>query len=157
MQSVDQALVTKLHEVILPGRLANAHSCQRIALQFPHYLIHFAARRATLINCYPSMITSSDQHCSQFLNVSISDEARNQATLLVANGGTWMRRATQIALPAFLSSLAGSQSLLAELLPARLDFISGTCNPLYTTTVNDWQSQTNSPRVQMTFSTAQKD
>jgi hypothetical protein len=59
-------------------------------------------------------------------------------------------------LPSFLSSVVHSQSLVVELLLACLHLISGTCDPLFTAAVNDWQSRIHSPHVQMLFSSAQK-
>jgi hypothetical protein len=85
----------------------------------------------------------------QVLNVSILNEAWNQVTLPVAKGGIGMRRATLIA------SVIGSQSLVAELLPARLHHISGTYDPLFMAVINDWQSRTDSLHVQMPVSSAQ--
>ena len=60
------------------------------------------------------------------LNIALSDESWDQAILPVANGGLGIRRATDIALPAFLSSVAGSQTLMNQLLPHKLHGVSGT-------------------------------
>jgi hypothetical protein len=89
------------------------------------------------------------------LNVSISDEAWSQATLPMANSGMEMHRATQITSPAFLSSAAGTQSLVTEFLPACLHLVSGTCNPLFKAAVSNWQFQTDSPHIQMPFPSVQ--
>ena len=98
----------------------------------------------------------------------------------VANGGLGIRRATDIALThtvyssfisfhfsvsscrfygvrllAFLSSVAGSQSLIHRLVPHNLHD-SGTNDPTFTAALTEWQSRTKSAPVQPSFSTSQK-
>jgi len=90
------------------------------------------------------------------LNVALSDEAWEQATLPVANGGLGIRRATDITLPAFLSSIAGSQELISQLLPQNLQAVAGTNEPSFTAALTQWQTQTGSAPVVPPFATAQK-
>ena len=75
-----------------------------------------------LLTEYEDVIQSTLQH---IMNVELSDDAWTQATLPVADGGFGIRRATDIALPAYLSSVAGSHVLISQLLPQRLHAISG--------------------------------
>ena len=163
MQSIDQALVATLHELRrLSGRLAHLNAHDALFLLKNCFAVPKLTYTLRCAPCYTRQLLSEYDDVMRaalqsVLNVSISDEAWNQATLPVAKGGIGVRRATQIALPAFLSSVVGSQSLVTELLPARLHLISGTCDPLFTAAVNDWQCRTDSPHVQMPFSTAQKD
>jgi hypothetical protein len=71
-------------------------------------------------------------------NIGLSDESWDQATLPVANGGLGIQRATDIALPAFLS-----QTLVDQLLLQKLHGVSGTNEPSFTAPVSQWQSRTN--------------
>ena len=64
------------------------------------------------------------------LNIALSDEAWNQASLPVASGGLGIRQATQVALPAFLSSVCGSQSIIKQLLPQNLYKLDGGTNDM---------------------------
>ena len=66
------------------------------------------------------------------LNIELSDSAWNQATLPVKNGGIGIRLATQVALPAYLSSIASSDQLILQLLPARLHSTAGSNDQLFT-------------------------
>ena len=90
------------------------------------------------------------------LNVALSDEAWEQATLPVAKGGLGIRRASDITLPAFLSSVAGSQALVSLLLPQHLQHVSGTNEPSFTAALTQWQNQTDVAPVMPPFATAQK-
>ena len=161
-QSIDDILSTKLQEL---QRLSN-----RLTLLEPHdalFLLKncfsipkltYTLRSApcysrSLLSEYDMLIRSSLQ---TILNVSLSDESWEQATLPVANGGLGIRRATDIALPAFLSSVAGSQSLISELLPSNLRDVAGTSDPSFTTALTEWQTRTGSAPVQPPYATAQK-
>jgi hypothetical protein len=75
------------------------------------------------------------------MNVELSDNPWTQATLPVTHGGLGIRRATDIALPAYLSSVTGSHALISQLLPQRLHAISGTNDPKFTAAVAEWQSR----------------
>ena len=65
------------------------------------------------------------------LNIQLTDVAWEQATLPVANGGIGVRKASQVAVPAFLSSVAGVEPLISELLPGRLQAVAGINDPLF--------------------------
>ena len=112
-------------------------------------------RHQNLLSEYDAMIRST---LESILNITLSDEAWDQATLPVANGGIGIRRATDIALPAFLSSVAGSQSLVHQLLPQSIRDRSGTSDPAFTEALSEWQSRTGSTSapVQLPISMAQK-
>ena len=99
------------------------------------------------------MIRSTLQH---IMNVDLSDETWDQATLPVASGGLGIRRATDVALPAYLSSVAGSHSLITQLLPLRLHVISGTNDPSFIPAVSDWQVRVDSTLVQQPFPSKEK-
>jgi hypothetical protein len=161
-RSIDDILASKLLEL---QRLSN-----RMTLLEPHdalFLLKncFSIPKLTytlrsapcysrpLLSDYDALIRSTLQ---SILNVSLSDESWDQATLPVANGGLGIRRATDIALPAFLSSVAGSQSLVSELLPPSLRDVAGTSDPSFTTALSDWQTRTGSAPVQPPYATAQK-
>jgi hypothetical protein len=78
------------------------------------------------------------------LNIELSDSICNQATLPVANGGLGVRLATDLALPAFLSSVAGSSALVLQLLPSRFNASSGLYDPAYSTASAEWMNRCNS-------------
>ena len=82
------------------------------------------------------------------LNIQLTDDAWEQATLPVANGGIGVRKATQVALPAFLSSISGSQSLITELLPGQLRHTAGTDEPAFSAAVRELEVRTNSTQIQ---------
>ena len=102
---------------------------------------------------YDAVLRSSLQ---SIINVDLSDEAWEQATLPVANAGLGIRRATDIALPAFISSVAGSQSLISQLMPQRLQHISGVNDPAFNTALLEWQTRSESGPAQPPFATKQK-
>jgi len=54
-----------------------------------------------------------------------------QATLPVKHGGIGIRLATQVSLPAYLSSVASSSDLALQLLPQRLHVTSGVNDSLF--------------------------
>jgi hypothetical protein len=73
-------------------------------------------------------------------NVDLYDSAWNQATLPISFGGLGVRRASDLALPAFLSSVAGSSSLsLMQLLPARFHSSAGINDTVFTNACVIWQ------------------
>ena len=91
------------------------------------------------------------------MNVELSDNTWDQATLPVANGGLGIRRATDVALPAYLSSVSGSHALITQLLPHRLHDISGTNDPTFIVAVSDWQARVmDSTVAQQPFPTKKK-
>ena len=82
---------------------------------------------------YDDVIRSTLQ---QILNVELSHESWDQATLPVANDGLGIRRMTDVALPAYPSSVFGSHPLITQLLSQRLHFLSGTKDPTFIAAVS---------------------
>jgi len=86
------------------------------------------------------------------MNAELSDNAWDQATLLVANGGLGIRRAMDVALPAHLSSVSGSHALITQLLPRRLHSVSGINESTFISALSGWQARvTNSTVAQQPF------
>jgi hypothetical protein len=108
MQSVDQALVAKLHERRrLSGRLAHLNAHDALFLLKNCFAIPKLIYTLRCAPCYTRQLLSEYDDVMRaalqsVLNVSTSDEAWNQATLPVAKGGIGVRRATQTALPCSL-------------------------------------------------------
>jgi len=90
------------------------------------------------------------------MNVALSDDVWDQATLPVANGGLGVRRAFDIALPAFLSSVSGANTLITSLLPRDFHATSGTNDPSFIGALNEWHTRSGSAPIQSPFPTAQK-
>ena len=84
------------------------------------------------------------------MNVTLSGDAWEQSTLPVANGGIGVRRATDVALPAYLSSVTGSHALVIQLLPQALHEVAGINEPIFAAALNEWQSRTGVTSVQKT-------
>jgi hypothetical protein len=59
------------------------------------------------------------------LNIDKTESVWSQATLPISSGGPGVRLASDLALPTFLSSVAGSCSLMLRLLPNHLHAASG--------------------------------
>jgi hypothetical protein len=79
------------------------------------------------------------------LNIQLSDAVWCQAIIPVNKGGFGVRAASDIALPAFLSSVVGSAALTSRLMLDRLSNVSGLNDELYISALADWQfkSKTN--------------
>ena len=80
--------------------------------------------------CYQSSIltqydTVIRQTLQLILNLDLTESVLNQATLPVSRCGLGVRLATDLALPAFISSVAGASTLTVRLLPNRLQDTSG--------------------------------
>jgi len=91
------------------------------------------------------------------MNVELSDNAWDQATLPVANGGLGIRRAMDVALPAYLSSVSGSHGLITQLLPHRLHGVSGINDSTFIAALSDWQARVmDSTVAQQPFPTKEK-
>jgi len=89
------------------------------------------------------------------LNIKLTDDAWEQATLPVANGGIGIHKATQVSLPAFLSSLAGTEPLVSELIPGCLHQVAGTNDdPQLKAVLGEWCTRVDSIR-QSSLRTAQ--
>ena len=96
--------------------------------------------------CYKSQIlqrydNSIRETLQLILNIELSDSAWNQATLPVKNGGIGIRLAKQVALPAYLSSIASSDQLILQFLPARLHSTAGSNDQLFTDAVDTWRKR----------------
>jgi hypothetical protein len=83
------------------------------------------------------------------LNISLSTSAWTQATLPVSVGGLGIRKATDIALPCYLSSIVGSSTLQHTILPWHLHDLSTANSILYTDALALWQclSTTDAPEI----------
>lgn len=72
----------------------------------------------------PQMLESYDlemkKGLEKILNVTLDEETWTQSSLPVAKGGLRIRRATDLALPAFLASVHGADSGVSKLLPPEL-------------------------------------
>ena len=98
--------------------------------------------------CYKSSVLSQYDEAVRttlktILNVDLTDAVWRQATLPVSSGGLGVRLATDLALPAFLSSANGASPLTRQLLPARLRASSGNLDPLRDEASAEWQSRCN--------------
>jgi len=103
---------------------------------------------------YDDVMRSSLQ---SIMNVILSDVAWDQASLPVAYGGIGVRKATDISLPAFIASVAGSHMLIRRLLPARLHDSSGTYDNTFTSAVSLWTDKAGISQVPVApFSGRQK-
>ena len=91
-----------------------------------------------ILQLYDNTIRESLQ---SILNITLTEIAWRQATLPVRNGGIGIRLATQVALPAFLSSVASSSTLVLTLLPHSLHCSAGINDQLFTVAVEKWKEQ----------------
>jgi hypothetical protein len=160
-QSVDGVLEAKLQELRrLSERvsLLNAHDALFLLKNcFSIPKLTYTLRSAPcytrhLLVEYDAVIRST---LELIMNVTLSDSAWEQATLPVANGGIGVRRATDIALPAFLSSVAGAHALIVQLLPLSLRSVSGTNDATFAAAISEWEVRTSSATVQQPFPTSQ--
>ena len=72
------------------------------------------------------------------LNIQLDEDQWTQATLSVRYGGLGIRQATELALPAFLASVSGSQELISQILPTQLHDTSGIRDNDYTIGCTKW-------------------
>ena len=98
--------------------------------------------------CYNSAVLSQydtviKQTLQVILNIDLTESVWSQASLPISHGGLGVRLATDLALPAFLSSVAGSSNLTIRLLPSRLHAASGLQDALYITACLEWQTRCN--------------
>jgi hypothetical protein len=73
------------------------------------------------------------------LNIELSETAWVQATLPVKRGGIGIRLATQVSLPAFLSSVGSSSELVMQILPSRLHSTAGVNDLTFTVAAEEWK------------------
>ena len=158
---VDDVLGAKLHELrLLSARLTLLSSHDALFLLKNCLSIPKLTYTLRSPPCYTrQLLTEYDDvmrtTLQSIMNVTLDDDAWEQATLPVSSGGLGIRRATDVALPAFLSSVAGSHELITQLLPQRLHSKSGTNDPTFTAAVSEWQKRVGSvPRTP--FPSAQK-
>ena len=70
--------------------------------------------KSEILNKYDSVI----KNCLQdILNISLEEPAGDQATLLIKLGGLGIKLASEVALPAYLSSVYSSNSIVQSLIP----------------------------------------
>jgi len=93
--------------------------------------------QSDMLQQYDSVIRDTLQ---SILNVTLTDDAWMQATLPVKHGGIGIRLATQVSLPAYLSSVASSSELMLQLLPQRLHVTSGVNDSLFAAAVVAWKT-----------------
>jgi Reverse transcriptase (RNA-dependent DNA polymerase) len=93
--------------------------------------------QSDMLQQYDSVIRDTLQ---SILNVTLTDDAWMQATLPVKHGGIGIRLATQVSLPAYLSSVASSSELMLQLLPQRLHVTSGVNDLLFAAAVVAWKT-----------------
>jgi len=99
--------------------------------------------------CYDSTVLQDYDNVIKYtlnviLNIEMTEAVWNQATLPVSSGGLGVRLATDLALPAFLSSVAGSSGLVQQLLPKRFVGSIGLHDISFTASCHMWQSKCNS-------------
>jgi len=146
-QCIDTVLTTKLQELRrLSSRLSllNAHDAlfmlkNCFAIPKLTYTLRSApCYESRLLLEYDAVIRDTLQ---SVLNISLSDDAWEQATLPTKNGGLGIRRATDIALPAFLSSVVSAHTLITQLVPQHLHDVSSTNDPTFTEAVEQWKTR----------------
>ena len=87
--------------------------------------------------CRYTTAQSGKRYVQLILNIELSDSAWNRATLPVKNGIRWV---TQVALPAYLSSIASSNNLIVQLfLPHRFHSTAGSNDQLFIDAVDMWR------------------
>jgi hypothetical protein len=97
--------------------------------------------KSSLLSQYDEAVRSA---LKAILNVDLTNAVWHQATLPVSSGGLGVRLASDLALPAFLSSANGASPLTRQLLPTRLHASSGNLDPLCVEASIVWQSRCNS-------------
>ena len=95
-----------------------------------------ACYKSTVLSEYDDVIRDT---LKIVLNVDLTDDIWKQATLPVSKGGLGVRLASDLALPAFLSSVNGASEMTLQLLPARLHAVSSIRDPAYIVASYEWQ------------------
>jgi len=125
-QRIDEVLLAKLIELRrLSNRLSHLNAQDALFLLKNCFSIPKLTYTLRFTPCYTCQLLSEyDKEMrstlQSILNIQLMNDAWEQGTLPVANGGIGIRKATQVALPAFLSSVAGTEPLVSELIPGRL-------------------------------------
>ena len=148
--SVDMVLNNKLVEFRrLASRLTSLGAHDALFLlkncfglpQLLYTLRCAASFKSPILQEYDSVI----QHTLKvILNVDLTDHVWRQASLPVSSGGIGIRLATDLALPAFLSSVNGAAYLTMKLLPSRLHAVSCNYDPVYVAACVEWQTRCSS-------------
>ncbi|XP_069948689.1 uncharacterized protein [Cherax quadricarinatus] len=149
-QAIDTVLKDKLNDLMrMEEKISNldAHDALYLltrCLTIPR-LTHF-------LRCAPSFdnptLDEYDAHLrstlKKALNLSLEDQQWDQATLPVRLGGIGVRKATHVALPAFLSSCLASSALVEKIVPERLRDVVGAQDPRFTEAAIRWDTLTDS-------------
>jgi hypothetical protein len=145
--TVDNALNQKLREFqCLSSRLTSLSAHDALFLLKNCFSLPKLLYTLRCAPCYRSTIlleydVTIKKTLQTILNINLIDMVWSQATLPVSNGGLGIRLATDLALPAFLSSLAGCVDLSLQLLPSRLHSVGGTQDTFYISAGIEWQSR----------------
>ena len=145
--SVDTILGSKLTNFkILANRLTTMNAHDALFLLKNCFSMPKLLYTLRCSPCYKSSVLSQYDEAVRttlktILNVDLTDAVWRQATLPVSSGGLGVRLATDLALPAFLSSANGASPLTRQLLPARLHASSGNLDPLCVEASIEWQSR----------------
>jgi len=147
-QAVDFVLGKKLEELErLSNRLKhlNAHDAfylLRNCFSLPK--LQYTLRCSP---CFNSSVIPRYDKCirdtlEMILNIQLSDHSWLQASLPVSSGGLGVRTASQLVLPAFLSSVVGSVDLCQQILPSRLHSIAGLQDIHFRAACDLWMAKT---------------
>ena len=112
-----------------------------------------ACYKSTVLSEYDAVVRHT---LKAVLNVDLTEAVWNQASLPVSSGGLGVRLATDLALPAFLSSVNGAADLILQLLPTRLHAVSGSLDPLCVVACLEWQTHYNATIPDRTMAGVQK-
>ena len=93
-------------------------------------------------------MTSSVQLCNRLLIFRYPKMRGAKLRFPVSNGGIGVRSAGQVALPAFLSSVEASHQLVQQLLPVRIQHISGRNNADFINAVEEWKLRSGAEVIQ---------
>ena len=125
--AADSILMSKLEELKLMGeRLAEIDAHEALFLLrncFAIPKLTYFLRTAPFFQ-HQSTLDSYDQEIrailQKILNLTLHDEAWEQSSLPVSQGGLGIRKASDLALPAFLASAYGASAPMTKLLPQDL-------------------------------------
>lgn len=90
-----------------------------------------------LLNQYDELLRSIFRKA---LNLDLDDSQWDQATLPVRFGGIGIRKATEVALPAFLSSCTAANELVGQILPERMRETAGTHDQTFIEAARQWDT-----------------
>jgi len=145
--AIDTVLNSKLTAFqLLAGRLTKLNAQDALFLLrncFSMPKLLYTLRCST---CYKSAALSEydtvvRHTLKSVLNVDLTAAVWIQATLPVSSGGLGVRLASDLALPAFLSSINGASELVLQLLPSRLHAAAGVSDPICIEACLEWQTR----------------